>query len=131
MTSILRTSALAVILSMGVRAWAQTDDLAYVPREVPERTADDVAIDLVRTTEPGIVDINLPVGTQRVDLLNATGKVMLALDLSVPPQLDLTSLRPGTWTIRAHSTHGVRVRRFVVLGNNSTMWAEQKNPRRR
>lgn len=127
----LKPVLLNLMLCSCLPAWAQTDDLAYVPREVPERTADDGTIDLIRTPEPGIVDLQLPVGTNSADLLNAAGNVVLTLDLSIPPRLDLKTLRQGTWTIRAHTSDGARVRRFLVLGNNSTMWTGQKKTRTR
>lgn len=110
---------------------AQGDDMAYVPHDMPERTADDTAIDLLRTHEPGIVDLVLPIGTHRVDLLSASGNVVRTMDMSVPPQLDLRSLRPGTWTLRAHTNSGARVRRFLVLGNSGTMWTDQGRARTR
>lgn len=127
----LRNCLLIALVSWGFTlpgAYAQDGDIAYVPREAPARTADDVSIDLHHGDEPGIVDLILPVGTFHVDLLNAAGNVARDFDTTTPPQLDLRELRPGTWTIRAHTRAGARVRRFLVLGSSGTMWVDGQRP---
>ena len=127
-----RTNPVQLILVLCLAAYvrpahAQLDDIAYVPRQVPERTADDVRISFRDLAEPGLVELLLPAGTFQVDLLNAQGNVVSEVEQM--PTLDLRSLRPGTWTVRAHCTNGIRVRRFVVLGRGGTMWVDQRRVR--
>ena len=111
-------------------ASAQESDLAYVPRTAPERTADDVSIDMRDTDEPGIVDLLLPKGSYQFDLLNGSGNVVKEQVVDGNAQLDLRDLRSGTWTIRAHSPLGKHVRRFVVIGSGN-MWIDARKPNRR
>ncbi len=110
---------------------AQSEDFAYVPKEAPERTADDVAIGFKDTEEPGVVAIALPAGTYGVDLLNASGNVERELTSDEFSRLDLRALRAGTWTLRAHSPNGLHVRRFVVLGRGGTVWVNPRKPKGR
>ncbi|MBP6574921.1 MAG: hypothetical protein KA230_10755 [Flavobacteriales bacterium] len=117
--------------SLAGMANAQSEDIAYVPREAPARTADDVSIGFRDTAEPGIVDLALPAGTYQVDLLNAGGAVVQELDPEEATHLDLRALKAGTWTVRAHSHNGMHVRRFVVLGRGGTLWVNQRGPSRR
>ncbi|MBK7383204.1 MAG: T9SS type A sorting domain-containing protein [Flavobacteriales bacterium] len=121
----LRLSMIAVMVCSAAWVRAQSEDIAYVPREAPERTADDAGIDLRKTDEAGVMDLVIPAGTRQVDLINASGNVVWSMPATTTPQLDLRELRTGTWTIRAHTDQGARVRRFLVLGNSGTMWTDQ------
>jgi hypothetical protein len=125
-----RCSALLVLL-LPVAAIGQSDDLAYVPSEAPARTADDVTIGFKDSPEPGSVTLELPAATYRVDLLNASGNVVSELHPENGFQLDLRTLRSGTWTVRAHAPTGLHVRRFVVLGKSGALWVNQPQRARR
>lgn len=116
-------SAFIVLLIQVVQA--QYDDVAYVPREAPARTADDAGIDFVDTTVPGVVELALPPATSSVDLLNAQGNVVRELKGADCSSLDLRELRPGTWTLRAHTRSGMHVRRFMVLSRGGMRWVRQ------
>ena len=113
------------LLLLGQLAVAQYDDVAYVPREAPARTADDASIGFVDTMVPGVVELSLPAATRAVDLLNAQGNVVRELNEAGLKTLDLRSLRPGTWTLRAHTTEGIHVRRFMVLSRGGMRWVRQ------
>lgn len=127
----LRILPLLFACSVAGIVYGQSEDIAYVPREAPARTADDVSIGFRDTAEPGIVDLALPAGTYQVDLLNASGSVVQELDPEAASRLDLRALKVGTWTVRAHSHNGLHVRRFVVLGRGGTLWVNQRGPSRR
>lgn len=129
--AMLRLAILSLTVFVTTASMAQNDDLAYVPTEAPARTADDATIVFRDTPEPGIVDVLLPRGTYQVDLLNAGGTVVHQLEPEAAAHLDLRTLRPGTWTVRAHGMAGIRVRRFVVLGQGGTLWVNQRQPPRR
>lgn len=107
------------------------EDLAYMPTSAPARTADDETIQLWETEEPGIVRFSLPLGTHRVDLINAQGKVVEQLSSSDVEAFDLARLRPATWTLRAHTAQGFRVRRFVVHHGERANWVVEAAPRSR
>lgn len=126
----IRCCALLVLL-VPIAAIGQSDDLAYVPAEAPARTADDATIGFKDTSEPGLVTLELPAATYRVDLLNASGNVVSELHPEAGFQLDLRSLRAGTWTVRAHAPGGMHVRRFVVLGKSGALWVNQPQRARR
>lgn len=113
------------IVVIRLAAFGQLDDIAYVPREAPARTADDTGIDFQETAVPGVADLLLPIGTYQVDLLNAQGKVIEQFAPATQSSIDMRGLKPGTWTLRAHTEHGLRVRRFVVLGRGGTIWVRQ------
>ncbi len=129
--AMLRPAILLLAAITATSTVAQNEDLAYVPTEAPARTADDATIVFRDTPEPGIVDVVLPRGTYQVDLLNAGGTVVHQLEPEAAEHLDLRTLRPGTWTVRAHVVAGIRVRRFVVLGQGGTLWVNQRQPLRR
>ncbi len=110
----------------------QVDEMyAYVPSKAPERTADDVRIGILDPVVPGMLDLSLPATTHRVDLLNARGRVKHSLDISQMDRLDLRKLRRGTWTLRAHTTEGMLVRRFFVMGHGSILWEMPFNRRKK
>lgn len=130
MFAFLRSTALLLWL-VSFAAMGQSDDLAYVPAEAPAHTADDVSIGFKDTQEPGLVTLDLPIATYRVDLLNASGNVVSELHPEAGFQLDLRNLRSGTWTVRAHAPSGMHVRRFVVLGKSGALWVKQPQRVRR
>lgn len=103
-------------------------DLAYMPAAPPARTADDAAIALHETGEPGTVRFDLPAGTYLVDLLNGQGKVAGQLSEAEWERFDLARIRPGTWTLRAHTPQGFRVRRFVVHQREGRAWVVEAQP---
>ncbi|MBK9175974.1 MAG: T9SS type A sorting domain-containing protein [Flavobacteriales bacterium] len=101
------------------------DDIAYMPREAPARTADDTGIGFQETSVPGVADLALPLGTYLVDILNAQGNVIEQFAPAAQSSIDLRGMKPGTWTLRAHTEHGIRVRRFVIVGRGGTLWVRQ------
>lgn len=107
------------------RSNGQYDDIAYMPREASSGTADDTSIGFADTTVPGVVELELPPATTGIDLLNAQGTVVRELADSPRRTLDLRELRPGTWTLRAHTPTGIRVRRFLVLSRGGMRWVRQ------
>lgn len=108
---------------------AQADDMAYMPRVAPARTADDAVITMHETDTPGVVAFRLPAETYRVDLLNGQGRVVESMLPDAVGAFDLERLRPGTWTLRAHTPAGMRVRRFVVSSRNGLNWAVEASAR--
>ncbi len=111
---------------------AQSDELiAYVPSTAPTRTADDLRITFLEPVLPGVMEVSLPEGTHRIDLLNARGKVKHTREAAHVEQLDLRKLRRGTWTLRAHTRTGMVVRRFFVMGHGSVLWEMPYSNRRR
>lgn len=128
----LRTILLSLLLHALSGLHAQTGELiAYVPSTPPERTADDLRITFLEPVVPGLVEVALPPGTDRVDLLNARGKVKRSHLASTVEQLDLRKLRRGTWTLRAHTSKGMVVRRFFVMGHGRVLWELPQHDRRR
>jgi hypothetical protein len=122
-----RKHALALLILLGQSGsalLAQVDDrVAYVPSQPISRTADDQNLGLTDGAAPGIVEFNLPAGTFQVDLINSKGKVKHSRSGSTMEQLDLGSLKPGTWTLRAHTNEGLRVKRFVVMQRGKIAWS--------
>lgn len=112
-------------LAGGARAQG---DLAYMPATAPARTADDEAIRLFETDAPSVVRFSLPPRTYQVDLLNAQGNVAGQLSQAELEAFDLAQLKPGTWTLRAHTPQGFRVRRFVVHQREGRNWVVEANP---
>lgn len=98
------------------------DDVAYVPRSAPERTADDTRLGLAPGAVAGSLDLQLPRGTDSVELLNGRGDVEHRLAADQWDKLPLDLLRPGTWTLRAQVNGRYLVRRFLVLGNGHSSW---------
>ena len=128
----LRTLLCVLLVIALSGANAQSGDLiAYVPAQAPERTADDMRITFLDPVVPGLLDVALPQGTHRVDLLNAKGKVKKSHHSTTTQQLDLRKLRRGTWTIRAHTQKGMVVRRFFVMGHGRVLWELPTSGRRR
>ncbi len=117
-------SLLILFHCTGTAVRAQSDDkIAYVPSRPIARTADYQGLGLKDGTAPGIVEFQLPQGTYQVDLINSRGKVKHSRSGSTLEQLDLGSLKPGTWTLRAHTGEGMRVKRFVVMQRGRIAWS--------
>lgn len=111
---------------------AQTDDrYAYVPTRAVPQTADNEGMGFRTTAVPGVLEMALPAGTERVDILNSRGNVVRSMDHTELSDLDLGSLARGTWTLRAHTPNGFSVRRFVVMQPGSVAWAVPRQGKRR
>lgn len=111
---------------------AQHDDrTAYVPRKAPERTADDLRINFIEPAVPGEMEVALPDGTYRVDLLNARGNVKQVRSVEEARKINIKKLRRGTWTLRAHTPSGMIVRRFFVMGRGTVLMELPQSRRRR
>jgi len=103
---------------------AQSDErYAYVPTRAVPHTADDEGMGFRSTAVPGVLEMALPAGTERVDILNARGNVVRTMAYGELSDLDLGSLARGTWTLRAHTPHGFSIRRFVVMQPGNVAWA--------
>ncbi|MFZ1691769.1 MAG: hypothetical protein WAT74_01120 [Flavobacteriales bacterium] len=119
---------LTVALAIGsASAWGQ-GDLAYMPKAAPALTADDERISMMDTDDPSIVQLHFPPGTYRVDLLNSGGSVVDQYEAAERMEFDVSELRPGTWTLRACTPQGFRVRRFVVHHRNGQNWVVESQP---
>jgi hypothetical protein len=104
-------------------AYPQAGDLAAMTAPRPfARTADDARIELTEGTAQGMAGVRSPEGTYQLDILNARGKVVRS-STSDLDRLDVRRLRPGTWTLRAHTPQGILVRRFMVFERGSIAWA--------
>lgn len=112
---------LACAISTGLSA--QYGDLAAMtPPRTVARTADDTRIAIAERSSKGVFSVDVPEDCYRIDLLNAKGRVKYQLDPS-DRRLQLDRLRPGTWTLRAHTTTGIMVRRFLVFKRGHAPWA--------
>ncbi len=118
----MRSTALFLALACLAPMARAQGDLAYMPAAAPHRTADDEVIRLFETESPAIVRFSLPASTYMVDLLNAQGNVVEQLVKEDLEAFDITRLKPGTWTLRAHTPQGFRVRRFVVHQREGRNW---------
>lgn len=119
---------LLIALSFGWADASAQDDLAYMPKAAPALTADDERISMTDTDDPSIVQLHFPADTYRVDLLNSTGSVVDQYDAAERMEFDVSELRPGTWTLRACTPQGFRVRRFVVHHRNGQNWVVESQP---
>lgn len=124
---IARIVPVVLVLVLGAfrqHAVAQADDkIAYVPTRPLARTADAQTVRIMDGAVPGVMELKLPESTYQVDLINSRGKVKFRHSGHSLQQLDLGSLRPGTWTLRAHTTEGMRVKRFVVMQHGKVAWS--------
>ncbi|MEO8069543.1 MAG: hypothetical protein ABI599_17730 [Flavobacteriales bacterium] len=119
----MRNAILLVLILAGPIAQGQEELVAYVPRHAPVRTADTEDIAIVGSDSAGIYRFAIPEGTYAVDLLTAQGK---RLDPQPPisnGSVDVRGMKPGTYTVRAHTFEGIRIRRFALLRRASTTWA--------
>ena len=101
---------------------AQDDAMAYASRSPRDRMADSGSVGFIEGPMAGTVDLMVPDGTQRIDLLDGNGNVRFTFDPLTQTTLDLDRLRTGVWSIRAHGPDGILVRRFVLEGNGSVKW---------
>ena len=106
----------------------QDELIAYVPKKNIERTADSEAIILTSTDQPGIYGLTLPEGTISIDVLDNRGDLLTEVPLISDGRLDVRGLRASTYTIRAHTAHGIRIRRFALLGAGASLWAIDAEP---
>lgn len=110
---------------------AQSDEhYAYLPVRPVERTADDASMGFRTGSVPGVLEMAVPAGTKRVDILNARGNVVHSYTDLEMESLDLGSLDRGTWTLRAHTSRGFSVRRFVVMQPGRVAWAVPRSGKR-
>ncbi|HRD51302.1 MAG TPA: hypothetical protein PKY96_01510 [Flavobacteriales bacterium] len=119
---------LLIALSFGWAYASAQGDLAYMPKAAPVLTADDERISMSDTDDPNIVHLHFPAATYRVDLLNSTGSVVDQFDAAEHMEFNVSELRPGTWTLRACTPQGFRVRRFVVHNRNGQNWVVESQP---
>lgn len=123
---------LAVILAAPLSVHGQADGLvAYVPERPIERTADDERIGFMDGAVAGKLEPIIPVGSERVDLLNARGNVKKTYTGREMDGLSLGSLRPGTWTLRVHRQGSMLIRRFVVMEQGAILWSPKGPIKRR
>lgn len=100
----------------------QDDAIAYASRSPRDRMADSGAVGFTEGPVAGTVDLMVPEGTHRVDLLDGSGNVRFTFDPLVQTTLDLDRLRTGVWSIRAHTPDGILVRRFALEGSGNVRW---------
>jgi hypothetical protein len=125
-----------ILIVAGHDSIAQADGMvAYVPNAPLERTADNARIGFVESAVAGKAEAILPEGSYKADILNVRGNVKLTFSTHELGFLSLGDLRPGTWTLRVHTPDGIRVRRFVVMGQGKVIWSpmasDQVQKRRR
>ncbi|MBK8227131.1 MAG: hypothetical protein IPK70_08130 [Flavobacteriales bacterium] len=123
-----RSVFLALALAASSKGALAQGDLAYMPITAPAMTADDERIAMLETNDPDIVEMRFPPGTYRVDLLNANGNVVEQFEASERMDFDLSEVRTGTWTLRACTPLGFRVRRFVVHQRAGRNWIVEAQP---
>lgn len=129
---VLRNIAFLGACTLVLMASGQSDErYAYVPSKAVERTADNESMGFRTSAVPGVLEMALPTGTRRVDILNARGNVVRSLPYADLAELDLGSLARGTWTLRAHTPYGLSVRRIVVMQPGSVAWAVPRHGKRR
>lgn len=127
-------SLLLVLATASVAATSAQDDLAYMgTRPKSGREAPVQRLSILDGALPGSKDLELPDGTVQVDLLNGNGRVTREFTGPEMDRLDIAGLRPGTWTLRAHTASGMVVRRFMVMQGGHVWTLDQlpaKNQRR-
>jgi hypothetical protein len=115
----MRALPILLLLLIPVTGMAQSmDAVAHVPRAAPERTADDVRLGIAPGAVAGTLELELPRGTEAVELLNGRGGLKHTLPAGSWHRLPVELLRPGTWTLRAKVNGRYLVRRFLVHGGN-------------
>ncbi len=110
------------------QATAQDGLIAYVPKKNIERAADSETIILTSTDQQGVYGLTLPAGTLRIDVLDNRGDLLTQPPLIYDGRMDVRGLRASTYTIRAHTAHGIRIRRFALLGAGASLWAIDAEP---
>lgn len=121
-TFTLRTLLYPALL-LGMVPLANAQDLAQTsPSPYSAYIADDIRIGQ-RKEANGTIPVDLPIGTQQVDILDARGEVVERIPGWALNDLDLAHFERGTWTLRAHLPQGFVVRRFLVLRPGEITWA--------
>jgi hypothetical protein len=118
----------ACLLFIAEVALAQDELIAYVPRKHIERTADENTIQLTSTTTPGVYQLALPEGTLFVDVLDPRGSPLSPQPPMSEGTIDVRGLRASTYTLRAHTSTGIRIRRFALMGEGASLWAIDAEP---
>ncbi|MBK6775697.1 MAG: T9SS type A sorting domain-containing protein [Flavobacteriales bacterium] len=113
---------LAMLLALS-SARAQDELVAYEPRRAPVRTADSEEIAIIGSDSAGLYRFAVPEGTYAVDLLNAQGKRLEPQPPISNGTVDVRNMKPGTYTVRAHTFEGISIRRFSLLRRGATSWA--------
>lgn len=117
-----RTLAMLVItIPLAIQAQS-SEDMAYLPRHATAHTADHEGVGFSESAVPGSVDLVLPAGTDKMDLLNGRGDIVQVFEQQQLECLALDRLKPGTWTLRAHVGDHLLVRRFQVIGVGQVAW---------
>lgn len=118
----MRHPYLLATLFVGTFAQAQDELVAYVPRRAPVHTADSEEIAIIGSDSAGIYRFKVPEGTYAVDLLTAHGKRLDHQPAIANGTVDVREMKPGTYTLRAHTYEGIRIRRFALLRRGSATW---------
>jgi hypothetical protein len=119
----MRHSLLVAILLTVAGVQAQDELVAYEPRRAPVRTADSEDIAIIGSDSAGRYHFAVPEGTYAVDLLNAQGKRLVPQPPISNGTVDVRNMKPGTYTVRAHTFEGISIRRFSLLRRGATSWA--------
>jgi len=129
----MRRTLVILVIAIPIAIQAQsTEDMAYLPRHTAAHTADHEGVGFSESAVAGSVDLVLPSGTDKVDLLNGRGDIEQVFEHQQLERLALDRLRPGTWTLRAHVGDRLLVRRFLVIGVGQVAWIpDQRKVRRR
>lgn len=119
----MRHAIIFVLTLVGPIAQAQEELVAYVPRRAPVHTADTENIAIIGSDSAGVYRFAIPEGTYAIDLLTAHGKRLEPQPPISNGTVDVRGLKPGTYTVRAHTFEGIRIRRFALLRRANTTWA--------
>jgi len=119
----MRHPIIIILLLSCAYAQAQDEAVAYVPRRGPVHTADSEDIAIIGSGAAGIYRFTVPEGTYEVDLLTAQGKRLDPQPPVANGTVDIRGMKPGTYTVRAHTFDGIRIRRFALLRRASSAWA--------
>lgn len=124
----MRPVVFTLVVLFSIHAKAQDGLIAYVPKGHVDRAADSEEIVLTSTTEQGVYTVRVPAGTYRVDVLDDRGDPLTKQPLIVGERFDVRGLRASTYTLRAHTPNGIRIRRFALLGKGASLWAVDAEP---
>ncbi len=113
----MRNLILLLVGTCTVNLVAQDGDIAYAggTKRTVEHTTRVEKLSMVEGAVPGSMELVLPTGTTQVDVLNGNGRVKHRFNGSEIESFNVSDLRPGTWTLRAHTGQGMVVRRFMVM----------------
>lgn len=116
-----------LLLITGLSA-AQEGLVAYVPKQRIAHSADSQEIGLTSTSEQGVYAVQLPNDTYKVDMLDERGDLLMQQPSFIEGRLDIRGMKAATYTLRAHTHKGIRIRRFALLGKGSSLWAVDAEP---